>query len=52
MKITTELFSMPGVAQWIIENVGIENIKYDSDIETLEFLNDEDAITFRLKFSL
>ena len=35
---------------WIINSVGIENIKYDFENYALTFLKDEDAVAFKLVF--
>ena len=36
---------------WITNNVDVENIEYDFKEQTLTFLNDEDAVAFKLVFA-
>lgn len=35
---------------WIIDNVGIDNIEYNFRESKLKFLEDEDAVAFKLVF--
>jgi hypothetical protein len=50
MKVSREFLNNISVARWVIDNVGAENVEYDFKTETFEFLRDEDAVAFKLRF--